>query len=215
MEKSPTNIKTLIAETLTLKNLNQERFSQITGVPKRYLEAIQNAEIDKLPPLPYVRGYIRKIAEALQLDPDELWELYKKELRPKTSGIFDRLPSNRFAIKRISKKNQSLIVLGLLLFLYFALNLERLRGEPDLIVTNPAAPVVTAFTNNIRLVGQLRQQDKLTINGEEIFVNSNKTFSKDYSLQPGLNTVEFKAKRFLGKEKIIIRQILYQPQVGQ
>jgi len=39
-----------------------------------------------------------------------------------------------------------------------------------------------------------------------------KKFGNDFALQPGLNTVEFKAKRLLGKEVTIIKQIIYQPQ---
>ena len=53
---------------------------------------------------------------------------------------------------------------------------------------------------------------KLTINEEEVFISQDGNFSKEYSLQPGLNTVEFKASRLLGKEVTIIKEIMYQPE---
>lgn len=205
------DVKTLLSETLELKNLNIERLAQITGVPERYLWAIQNLEIDKLPPAPYVKGYIEKISKALNLHHEELWELYKKELEHKTSGTYDKLPVNRFAIKHIPKTIQFLIVIAVLVLIYGLVNLSHLLGEPKLIISNPPAPIITVSENIAVLSGETKQRDKLTINGEEIFVNQDGTFSKEYLLQPGFNSIEFKVKRFLGREKTITRQILYQP----
>ena len=97
------DLKTLLNDALELRNVNHEKLAQLTGVPERFLWAIQNLEIDKLPSLPYVRGYIKKISEALDLNHEELWGLYRKELEYKTSGAYDKLPANRFAIKHLSK----------------------------------------------------------------------------------------------------------------
>jgi cytoskeletal protein RodZ len=205
------DVKTLLSETLELKNLNLERLAQMTGVPERYLWAIQNLEIDKLPPAPYVKGYIEKISKALNLHPEELWGLYKKELDYKTAGTYDKLPVNRFAIKYIPKTIQFLIVIAALILIYGLINLSHLLGEPKLVIGNPAAPITTVSENIAVLSGEIKQRDKLTINDEEIFVNQDGTFSKEYLLQPGFNSIEFKVKRFLGREKTMIRQILYQP----
>ena len=207
------NLKSLLDEALELRNVNLEKLSALTGIPERYIWAIQNVEIDKLPPYPYVRGYIKKISLALSLNHDEIWELYKKELSHKTSGAYDKLPSNRFAIKEVSKKSIGLGLLAILLLIYLGMNLNRLIGEPELIITNPQELIVAVTGELFELSGRLGQRrDKLLINNEEIFVESDGSFTKDINLQPGLNTIEFKAKRLLGREKIAIRQILYQPQ---
>lgn len=208
------DLKTLLGETLELKNIDHEKLAELTGISERYLWAIQNMEIDKLPPPPYVRGYLKKISEALRLDHEELWQLYKKELEHKTSGKYDTLPENRFAIKHLSRRELFFLAVGALLIIYLLLNFPRLIGKPDLTVADPAEPVITTFENTFNLTGKLSQRDKLTINGEEIFINPDGSFSKVYPLQPGLNTVEFKANRFLGKEIIISKQILYQPQTN-
>jgi hypothetical protein len=210
------NLKTLLDEALELKNVNLEKLSQTTGIPERYIWAIQNVEIDRLPPSPYVRGYIKKISEVLNLNHDELWDLYEKELTHKTSGAYDKLPTNRFAIKHISKKTVYLGLLGILFTIYVIFSLDRLTGEPKLEIINPREPITATTSELIILAGTLeKQKDKLTINGKEIFVNANGTFSQEYSLQPGLNTIEFKAERLLGREKIIIKQVLYQPEAAQ
>ena len=205
------DLKTLLGETLELKNIDHEKLAGLTGISERYLWAIQNMEIDKLPPSPYVRGYLKKISEVLHLDHEELWQLYKKELEHNTSGKYDTLPENRFAIKHLSRRELFSLAVGALLIIYLLLNFPRLIGKPNLIITNPAEPVATTSENTVNLIGELNQRDKLTINGEEIFINPDGSFLKIYPLQPGLNTVEFKAKRFLGRETVISKQILYQP----
>ncbi|MDE2001284.1 MAG: helix-turn-helix domain-containing protein [Patescibacteria group bacterium] len=206
------DLKSLMNEALELRNVNHEKLAQLTGISERYIWAIQNIEVDKLPPLPYVRGYLKKIAEALHLNHDEIWDLYKKELAHKTSGKFDRLPENRFAIRQLSHTKIVWTGLGILLALYLALNAGRLIGKPDLVVTYPQSPMLTSVTSPVTLTGSLDQSDKLTINGTEVFVNADNTFQENYPLQPGLNTITFTAARFLGRQTSVTRQILYVPQ---
>lgn len=205
------DLKSLMNEALQLRNVNHEKLAQLTGVSERYIWAIQNIEVDKLPPSPYVRGYIKKIAEILNLNHDEIWELYKKELARRTSGKYDTLPENRFAIRHLSRKQMLSAALGLFLAAYIIFNANRLVGKPDLQITFPESPVFTTLENHIALTGRLDQRDKLTINNEEIFISKEGTFLKEYDLQPGLNYFEFKAARFLGSETSQVRQILYQP----
>lgn len=205
------DLKTLLNEALELRNVNHEKLSQLTGISERYIWAIQNMEIDKLPSAPYVRGYLKKISEVLRLNHDEIWELYKKELDHKQSGAFDTLPNNRFAIKQLSRREIFFGALGIILALYLLLNARQLVGRPNLNIVNPETQITYTADEKIILFGKLEQRDKLTINGEEVFISRDGNFSKEYSLQPGLNTIEFKANRLLGKEVTIIKEVMYQP----
>lgn len=205
------DLKTLLSEALELKNVNHEKLAEMTGISERYLWAIQNLEIEKLPAAPYVRGYLKKISQALQLNHDELWDLYEKELQKKTSGEYDTLPENRFAIKHLSRRQLFFWGAAILIAIYFLINLPKLFGQPNLIITNPTARIFAVFEDKILLTGYLDQRDKLTVNEKEVFVSKNGGFSQEYPLQPGLNKIEFKAKRFLGKEVFEVREIIYQP----
>ena len=206
------NLKTLLDEALELKNVNHEKLAEITGIPERYIWAIQNLDMEKLPAAPYVRGYIKKISEVLRLNHDELWELYKIEIKLKQSGAQDKLPANRFAINHVSKQTKFISLTIILLTAYLVINLNRLIGEPSLEIIYPQDLIVAVSTNPILVSGNMEQRDKLTINDEEIFVNTDGIFLKEYYLQPGLNTIEFKAKRLLGREKTVLRKVLYEVQ---
>ncbi len=205
------DLKSLMNEALQLRNVNHEKLSQLTGISERYILAIQNIEVEKLPPPPYVRGYIKKISEVLNLNHDEIWDLYKKELSRGTSGKYDTLPENRFAIRHLSRKQIFSAILGLFFAAYLLSNAGRLIGKPDLRITFPESPIFTTIEDRVAITGRLDQKDKLTVNGEEIFISQDGTFLKEYGLQPGLNYFEFKAVRFLGSETSQVRQILYQP----
>lgn len=205
------DLKSLLSEALELRNVNHEKLAQITGISERYIWAIQNVELEKLPPAPYVRGYIKKIAEVLRLNHDEIWDLYKKEMSNKTSGKYDTLPENRFAIRQLSRKQMFALVLGIIFLFYLIFNIGRLLGKPNLVISNPQQSIITTSENHMLLTGTLAQRDKLTINGEEVFIDTSGSFAKDFPLQMGLNVIEFKAQRFLGREASATRQVLYQP----
>ncbi len=211
MEEAHKDLKTLLNEALELRNVNHEKLAQLTGISERYIWAIQNMEIDKLPSLPYVHGYIKKISSILHLNHDEIWDLYKKELEGKTSGKYDTLPMNRFALHQLSRRKLASIVLISFLIIYILVNAASLAGKPKLTITNPAEETISVNSETIILSGKAEQRDKLTVNDEEIFVGKNNEFSKEYALQPGLNIIKLKAKRFLGRETTVERQILYQP----
>ncbi len=205
----------LLTETLDLRSLNIEKLAELTDIPLHYLVALNTGDFQKLPPAPYIQGYLMKIAEVLRIDGDLLWSTYKKEVSLrliKSSGPQDKLPSNRFAIKPANKK--ILIISGIILIfiiIYLGWRLAYLLGTPKIEISSPNVDNLVVNTPSIKLVGKVSSNDKLTINNEEIFVDSTGQFEKDFSLQPGLNTIEFKVKKFLGKEITIMRRVIYQP----
>lgn len=205
------DFKALLSEAMELKNMNWAKLSQLTGIPDRYLTAFQTLNIRQLPAAPYVRGYLHKIALVLHLNAEELWQLYKKELAPKTSGALDKLPSNRFAIQSLNKNWVIAAVIIVLALLYLLVNAGNIFGAPTLEIISPEASIISITEPIVSLTGKFNSKDKLTINGEETLSNESGEFQTTFGLQPGLNTIEFKVKRFLGKETMVLRQVLYEP----
>lgn len=206
----------LITEALELRNLSVEKLSELIDIPAYYLIALKNDDLDKLPSAPYIRGYLIKIAEILKIDINLILTAYKREisLRPlKTSGSSDKLPFNRFSFGHLVGKN--IVIAGIILILisiYLIWRTSDFLGTPKIEIINPSADNFIINNNTIKLSGKVSAEDKLIVNGEEILIEENGGFEKDFSLQSGINTFEFKVKRFLGKEIKIIRQVIYQPQ---
>ena len=198
---------------MQIKGLTLERIRLQTGIAERYLTAFLEDQKERLPAAPYVRGYLIKLALVLDLNGQELWELHKKdELMIKTSGPADLLPRNRYALKKLNKRWLITGICAALVLVYAATNANRFLGRPTIKITSPAVETLVTTANTIILLGNINTSDKLMIDGEEITVDENGRFRKEYPLQPGLNRIEFRVKKLLGKEVEAIRQVIYQLQ---
>lgn len=210
---SPKLLKEALSEALEQKGINREKLGATTGVPDRFIEALADGETAELPSAPYVRGYLKKIGTALELDTDELWRMYERESAPKQSGAADLLPRNRFAIAPTNKLIVGVIVLGVATLLYATLGTGKLVGMPRLSVTNPANETSTAIAPSATIEGTLgNPKDTLTINGEAVYVDETGAFKKTFPLETGLNNFDIAAKRFLGKTVTVTRQVVYAPE---
>ena len=211
------NYKTLseiFNEVLDLRGLNLERLAELTNIPKRFLNALRDGDFRNLPPAPYVRGYLMKIAGVLDIDSNLLWQTYKKENLFRTSGAEDKMPINRFAIRPLNKRKIAVGIVLIIIAVALAWKLNDfsgILGTPGLKIDAPAADNLIINTPSIKLEGETNSQNKLTINSEEIAIGEDGRFEKEFALQPGINTIEFKVKRLLGKETKIIKQVIYQP----
>ncbi len=204
-------LKEIILERIDAKGLNFEKVLILTGGPKHYVDSSLSGEWHKLPAAPYTRGYFKKLEAALECAPNELWEIYKEEAEIRSSGATDRLPENRFAIKKTKRLWIWPSVIGGLVIVYLIINLTSLIGIPKLDVLAPLSATLIAQLPSYQLKGVIDPRDKVFINNEELFVDKNGQFQEDYNLQPGLNTFEITAKRFLGRETKVVKQIIYQP----
>ncbi len=211
MNSEQKTLKELILERVESKGLNIDKIFQATEIPKHYLECMLKGEWIRLPAAPYTRGYFKKVAPILDWDGNEMWTLYQNETELlKTSGASDKLPENRFAIKRKNHVWAWPILAVFLIGIYGFLNIDRLLGTPELMIRNPlSASIVTSFPQFL-IDGSANSRDTLFINNEEVLIEKDGQFQKNYELQIGLNTFEIVAKRFLGRETKVIKQIIYQ-----
>lgn len=212
-EKQEQSFFEVFRSRMAAKHIGVHHLEKGTGIPRDFLEALASGEFDRLPAAPYVRGYLRQIAPIIDFDPDELWHLYQKQAAPKSAGLSDRLPANRFAIpKRKPKQLLFLFVIAVLVIVYLVVNGSRLIGQPFLELTGLETETTTSIVPSIILSGAIDPDDTLTINNEIVEIDSNGNFERNYPLEPGFNSVTFRVKRFLGRELEIVRHIFYEPE---
>lgn len=209
MEKT---LKDILQDQMQFKGLNPQKVKQRTGISDRHLIGFFEGKAHYLPSAPYIRGYLLKLGEMLELNGNDLWELYKREADIKTSGSNDILPSNRFALKKINKRWVIGGGIALVVGAYLIANADRFLGHPNISIANPSAETLLTTANTIDLVGTINPGDTLTIDADTIVVDEGGNFQKTYTLQPGLNRIEFSVRRFLGRETKVVRQVIYQPQ---
>lgn len=200
----------ILDDAMALKGLNKEKLTLLSEVPQIYIYSLYDSDPNKLPAAPYMRGYLMKIGEILEIDGNLLWQTYKKEYPLKASGVHDKLPHNRFAIKPINKKSLAIVIILVFAIIYFAFRIGNFFEAPFLEIINPSSDSAIVKEPVIKLAGKADPNNKLTINNEEILADDNGNFEKDFVLQSGLNVIEFKVKRFLGKEAIVTKKVVYQ-----
>lgn len=207
-------IKTLsqiLVEAMRRYDFNVEKLSRLTDISERFLEALIEERFEKLPAVPYARGYIKKIAGLLNLDGEELWEVYLKNRRDiRRSGEKDKLPANRFALSSIFNRSAVIVIVIFILILgYFAVRGGLILSRPEISFSNLEENYTISSEPEINIKGKVKPTDVLTINSNRLYPDSEGNFETLVRLQPGLNTLEFKVRRFLGEEKTITKQIFY------
>lgn len=210
MDIEQKNFHEFFSEIVERSGSNIDKLAELTGISPRYLRAFCEGDFKKLPSLPYVRGYLMKISNVLGIDGQELWSAYKEELKAKIV-IDDTLPLNRFALKPRSCKNLAIGIIIIFVIIFLIWRLDDLLGIPKIEISNPANDLIVN-EDIINIKGTINNyRDKLLINNEEIFIAKDGKFEKEYHLAPGANAIEFRLKRFLGKEVSEVRRVVYQP----
>ena len=91
-----TELGNRLKEARLAKGLSLEDLQSITKIQKRYLVGIEEGNYSSMPGNFYVRAFVKQYAEALQLNPDEIFETYKNEI-PATHN--DDLPEKLSRVK--------------------------------------------------------------------------------------------------------------------
>ena len=209
------SVQEIFKEAMEARGLGVDKLAEHINVPPHYIAAILMGQVEKLPAAPYARNYVLKMAEVLNVDGESLWQRYKREYPLKSSGAEDAFPTNRFAVKSLNKGVITICVLAVAVVGYLAWQYNELLGSPQIELLSPTEDVTLLSASAITLRGIVDPDDKLEINGEEVMVAQDGNFEKNFSLQSGLNTIEFRVSRLLGKETVERRQVIYEPTIDE
>lgn len=207
MENPHRNISDTLGDIMRERHISAEKLADATDIPKRFIVSLMDGDPEQLPARPYVRGYLFKIAEALEVDPHTLWQSYRISTEISASGDKDKLPSNRFAYKKIATSRVAAVLLLLVAVAFVGFRFNEILGRPTLEVSVPD----TTTEETITVSGKVAPGDRLTLNDEVVYPNEEGYFEKRVQLEPNLNTLTFTVKRYLGKETTLVKRVFYQP----
>ncbi|MEK7093868.1 MAG: helix-turn-helix domain-containing protein [Patescibacteria group bacterium] len=200
----------LINEGLRRKGMTVRKLSETSGIALKYLEHMSGGNTEKFPPAPYLRNYIIIIGRILDFNGQEVWNNIHTDELTVGSGKNDRLPVARRVLS--SKKGIVWIAgVGALLAIYLLFRLPEVVGQPRLEIGFPTEAVSTVSVTPVTTIGSVKNGDEFFINGERVSLDENGFWQKDIALQEGMNTIELQAKKFLGQEIRVLRQIIYTP----
>jgi len=192
------------------KNLSLDELSDLTKIQVYHLEALETGQFEKLPPLVYRMGIFERLAKFLDVDKNEIIQMYQQEVQPVETSSYNgniiKTKQNSYFVLTQRKLAISLSALFLvLLSVYLYYQFKFLVGPPNLAV-DPKGDVVTQ-QESLMVKGKTDDGVYVTINGEDVYVASDGNFSREVQLINGINVIEVKAVNNFGKNTKIIRQI--------
>ncbi|MBI2410480.1 MAG: helix-turn-helix domain-containing protein [Candidatus Kerfeldbacteria bacterium] len=202
-----------------------------------YLAALEKGKYTELPSPVYVKNYLRLYTKELHLPWERIEPLYTQEIRvvgsshaptdrvlPRSTGTRvatrARAQQRRASAAEVSAHHQEALliprilklglfgVVVLVIVLYFAWGVIRLVTPPELTIVQPAQDVLVT-KSTITIEGQTVPEVSAAINGQSVAVDPNGHFTEEVTLHPGLNTIQISVKSKLSRERVEIRNILY------
>jgi len=180
--------------------LSLEEVEQRTKIPLKFLLALEASNYDRLPAEAYNIGYVRCLAECLNLNSEKIVRLYKEERSSKWHQNPYRSVS--FSPRKIGEWHflvtpKLLAVIGTILLFgvvasYIIVELRKFASPPGLVISNVPSEF-TSDKDEVVLQGKTDPGAIVSINAEPIHVLSDGTFSQEVQLSPGVNEIVVQA----------------------
>jgi len=177
-----------------------------TKVKREYLEKIEAGDYEQLPFDVYVKGFLRSYAKFLSLNPEKVIAQFEKEVgvrenvkkyQNKSKNGFDlKIPNLTITPKIVSIVSSILIILTGVV--YFYLEVDDFSKKPDLTIDSPVTNR-TIDGSSVDVIGSTDFENKVTINGEPIYIDSEGKFRESVGLQKGANEIIVEAFNKFGK----------------
>lgn len=198
------------------KKYTLETVEKQIKIRKKFLSALEENQWNKLPSLPYIKGFIRNYSNFLGLQGEEMLAIFRRQyqfdehdnLLPE--GITKPLnePFIRFTPQTI------VAILSFLLlavfFIYLGVQYRSFTSAPTLLVSKPIEGEILA-ADAVQISGKTDSDAVVEINNKKIALKDNGEFATELTLSPGINTITIESVSKYGKRKTITRTISIQP----
>jgi cytoskeletal protein RodZ len=198
------------------RGLSLEKAARQMQVNPRYLRILEHDDYKALPADIYTKNFLRQYASFLNLNPDMVVDLHKKEqaVYHKTSKSAEK-PRKKyrqtfigFFLKPHTIKVTALIVVCALVLGYLGASVNKIFAPPELIIKAPHEESIITTSRSIEIEGITEEEVELTINAKPILPDQDGRFTIPLDLQKGLNTIKITAKKKHSKVNTIYRQII-------
>lgn len=180
--------------------------SHRTGISEKFIRDLESGHYHRLPADVYVLGFLKKLAELYGADDAVLEAQYKKEKnihqaihRYSSGQVYLKTKMQQFSItpKTVIIAASILVALGVVG--YLAYQVHAVNVPPEITITQPKNNDVFT-TPSVLLAGKTDPGSKLTVNGQDIFVNADGSFQQVISVSAGQGTLTFDAHSAFGKD---------------
>ncbi len=190
------------------KNITLSRLENITKIKKDFLIKIENEDWDKLPEFTVVSGFVKNIANSLDLSVENINAILRRDYPPKKISInpkpdvvnkFTWSPKLTFAL--------GIITLVLLVLGYLGVEYKKFVTPPELTIISPKENQ-QVLQGNLMVEGKTSTDVILTVNNQLITLDQDGNFKSKIEISMETKSLIFKAISRSGKETVVDRKIL-------
>lgn len=187
-----------------------EEVADHLGIEVHYLESLEKGQYQQLPGEVYIKSFLKKYADFLQVNRQMVMNLYAKErqivAQVQKSPSPDSVTKDVITPKRIRYSLIALVVIACLIYLGF--QIKMIFAPPSLIISSPSDNLITNQAS-ITVEGQTEPEASITINDQAVLADPEGNFSKSIDLQEGVNTITISVSKERSQAEVITRQVLY------
>ncbi len=189
----------ILKEARLNQSVSLSDLEKTTKIKKDFIIKIENEDWENLPEFPVVSGFVKNIANALDLSVDNVNATLRRDYPPKKlrinpkpdiSSKFTWSPKLTFAI---GVSFLVLIVLG-----YLGIQYRKFSTPPDLSISSPKQNEITT-QNKIKVSGKTTTDAIVTVNNQPITLDQDGAFSTDLEITKETKNLTFKAISRSGK----------------
>lgn len=204
----------VLKEEREKKFLTLEDVEKSTKIRKELLEALEKGQYIRLPPSTFVQGFIKNYGRFLGLPIEKLLAIFRREFSQKThpprvlETFSHPVDGKKFRFTPAKALGTLILTLVLIFFIYLWFEYRFLTGAPYLEVTQPP----NQFSSASALVvvsGRTDPEAKVSINNQEIRVDTSGRFSQEIELSENINTLVINAVSKSGKAAKVERTVFF------
>ncbi|MBI3956452.1 MAG: helix-turn-helix domain-containing protein [Candidatus Kerfeldbacteria bacterium] len=191
--------------------MSVETLALQTGIPCKYLAALESSRYDELPGDVYVKNFLRICGGMFHFNNERVLEMYDQERRIAGSRAVPApptaLPNPRVINAPRLLRNAGLVLGVAALLLYLGLKVQGILEPPALTVAAPAADLETT-ERTLTIEGSTEPESSVRINGQEAFLGTDGRFSERIDLQLGLNVIKITSQKERSREQTAYRRVI-------
>ncbi len=199
------------------KKLTIDDVHKFIKIHPKYITALEVDDYTVFEGKVHAKGFIKIYAELLDLNPDEIIALWRREYeagfeKNKNEKIFQLKPLETPKITLtpgvVFTTIVAILIVGFFSYLFY--QYKSFTGNPNLQVYYPKNNI-SVSAETLDVTGKTDLDSDVFINNQKVILNTDGSFVASIRLKEGLNTLSIVSVNKLNKKSEEIRTIIYRP----
>lgn len=170
-----------------------------TKIKKEFIQKIENEDWNNLPEFPIVSGFVKNIANYLELSSSNVNAILRRDYPPKSLSISPKPDiDNKFIWSPKLTFVISISFVVLLVLGYLGYEYKKFISPPDITITSPKENQLVQNTS-VKIEGKTTTDVTLSVNNQPVIIDQNGEFITELAITKETKTLNFKVISRSGK----------------